>query len=141
MLKNGIEAHTLFGTQEAEHLIARSIESGAYMEQYLTYLITKALDYNRFIHEEHSVIDFILEYIHQHYAEDITRTDLSDLVYLNPDYMARLFKKQTGKSIVNYITDYRIQKAKELLNSPDIPIGTVASKVGYGNYSFFSKLF
>ena len=141
LLKNGIEAHTLFGTQEAEHLIARSIESGAYMEQYLTYLITKALDYNRFIHEEHSVIDFILEYIHQHYAEDITRTDLSDLVYLNPDYMARLFKKQTGKSIVNYITDYRMQKAKELLNSPDIPIGTVASKVGYGNYSYFSKLF
>lgn len=55
--------------------------------------------------------------------------------------MARLFKKQTGKSIVNYITEYRIEKAKELLDSPDIPIGIVASKVGYGNYSYFSKLF
>ena len=141
LLKNGIEAHTLFGTKEAERFISCSVESRVYMEQYFTYLITRAIDYNSFIHEEHSVIDLILNYIHQHYAEDITRTDLSDLVYLNPDYMARLFKKQTGKSIVNYITDYRIQKAKELLNSPDIPIGTVASKVGYGNYSYFSKLF
>lgn len=93
------------------------------------------------LRKEHSVIDLILNYIHQHYAEDITRTTLSDLVYLNPDYMARLFKKQTQKSIVNYITEYRIEKAKELLNSPDIPVATVASKVGYGNYSYFSKLF
>lgn len=139
--KNGIEAHILFGTNETNLLITRSIESSTYMEQYLTYLITKALDYSSFIKEEDSVIDLILDYIHQHYTEDITRTTLSNLVYLNPDYMARLFKKQTGKSIVNYITEYRIEKAKELLDSPDIPIGIVASKVGYGNYSYFSKLF
>ena len=139
--KNGIEAHTLFGTNEINSLITRSVESSTYMEQYLTYLIAKALDYSSFIKEEHSVIDLVLDYIHQHYAEDITRTDLSNLVYLNPDYMARLFKKQTGKSIVNYITEYRIEKAKELLDSPDIPIGIVAAKVGYGNYSYFSKLF
>lgn len=138
---NGIEAHTLFGTEETTSLISHACESSAYMEQYLSYLLTRALDYSNFINEEHSVIDLILNYIHQHYAEDITRTTLSDLVYLNADYMARLFKKQTQKSIVNYITEYRIEKAKELLNSPDIPVATVASKVGYGNYSYFSKLF
>ena len=138
---NGIEAHILFGTEETSLLIAHACESPLYMEQYLSYLLTRAIDYSSFIKEEHSVIDLILNYIHQHYAEDITRTTLSDLVYLNPDYMARLFKKQTQKSIVNYITEYRIEKAKELLNSPDIPVATVASKVGYGNYSYFSKLF
>ena len=43
--------------------------------------------------------------------------------------------------IINYITTYRLEKAKELLLNPDIPVGTVALKVGYGNYSYFSKLF
>ena len=66
---------------------------------------------------------------------------LADMVYLNPDYLARLFKKQTQTSIINYITTYRLEKAKELLHNPDIPVGTVALKVGYGNYSYFSKLF
>ena len=56
-------------------------------------------------------------------------------------YLARLFKKQTQTSIINYITTYRLEKAKELLLNPDIPVGTVALKVGYGNYSYFSKLF
>ena len=139
--KNGIEAHTLFGTSDTTLLVTRSVESSTYMEQYLAYLITKASDYSDFVKEERSVVDLLLDYIHQHYTEDITRTTLSTLVYLNPDYMARLFKKQTGKSIISYITEYRIEKAKELLDSPDIPIGTVAAKVGYGNYSYFSKLF
>ena len=74
-------------------------------------------------------------------SEDISRTMLADMVYLNPDYLARLFKKQTQTSIINYITTYRLEKAKELLLNPDIPVGTVALKVGYGNYSYFSKLF
>ena len=116
--KNGIEAHTL-----------------------LRYLIQRAVEYNSFVNEKDSVVDIVLNYIHQHYSEDISRTMLADMVYLNPDYLARLFKKQTQTSIINYITTYRLEKAKELLLNPDIPVGTVALKVGYGNYSYFSKLF
>lgn len=138
---NGIEAHALFSTEETNELISKSTDSAVYMQDYFSNLIVKAVNYSSFIKEEDSVIDIILNYIHQHYSEDITRNMLADLVYLNPDYMARLFKNQTHTSIVNYITEYRIQKAKELLNNPDIPIGMVASKVGYGNYSYFSKLF
>ena len=52
-----------------------------------------------------------------------------------------LFKKQTGASIISYITTYRIEKAKEFLQNPSLSISAVASKVGYGNYSYFSKLF
>ena len=113
------------------------------MEQYLTYLIAKALDYSSFIKEEHSVIDLVLDDTFINIMQRISPGEIrpSNLVYLNPDYMARLFKKQTGRSIVNYITEYRIEKAKELLDNPDIPIGIVAAKVGYGNYSYFSKLF
>ena len=48
-----------------------------------------------------------------------------------------LKRKGYGKILL----DYPLEKAKELLLNPDIPVGTVALKVGYGNYSYFSKLF
>ncbi len=138
---NGIEAHILFGTKETDILASKSLESVPYMIDYLRYIITRAVDYSSFIHEESSVTDIILNYIHQHYSEDITRTMLAEMVYLNPDYMARLFKKRTQTSVVNYITAYRMEKAKEFLQNQQISVGTVAAKVGYGNYSYFSKLF
>ena len=49
----------------------------------------------------------------------------------------KLKRKGYGKILL----DYSLEKAKELLLNPDIPVGTVALKVGYGNYSYFSKLF
>ena len=139
--QNGIEAHTLFSSEERDELITKSLDAVPYMFNYLRYLIQRAVEYNSFINEKDSVVDIVLNYIHQHYSEDISRTMLADMVYLNPDYLARLFKKQTQTSIINYITTYRLEKAKELLLNPDIPVGTVALKVGYGNYSYFSKLF
>lgn len=139
--KNGIEAHTLFCDPETDALLCKSLESAGCMMDYLRHIINRGVDYTSFITQDDSVIDIIVNYIHQHYSDDITRTMLADLVYLNPDYMARLFKKQMHTSLINYITEYRIQKAKELLQNPDIPVGTVASRVGYGNYSYFSKLF
>lgn len=139
--KNGIEAHTLFSSEERDELITKSLDAVPYMFNYLRYLIQRAVEYNSFVNEKDSVVDIVLNYIHQHYSEDISRTMLADMVYLNPDYLARLFKKQTQTSIINYITTYRLEKAKELLLNPDIPVGTVALKVGYGNYSYFSKLF
>ena len=39
------------------------------------------------------------DYISEHYSEDVTRTVLSKVFYLNPDYLSRLFKKKTGVSI------------------------------------------
>ena len=59
------------------------------MMDYLSHIITRGVEYSKFIQEEDSVTDIILNYIHQHYSEDITRTMLADLVYLNPDYTAR----------------------------------------------------
>ncbi len=139
--REGIEAHTLFAEKETGLLSARALDAPSYMMDYLSHIITRGVEYSKFIQEEDSVTDIILNYIHQHYSEDITRTMLADLVYLNPDYMARLFKKQMHVSIVNYITDYRMKKAMEFLQDSDLPVNVAASKVGYGNYSYFSKLF
>jgi two-component system response regulator YesN len=94
-----------------------------------------------FTNSQKSVVNTICDYIDQNYQENITRTSLAKIVYLSPDYIARYFKKETGISLVNYIIKKRVDIAKELLNNTDLPVHIISDKVGYGNYSYFTKLF
>lgn len=87
------------------------------------------------------VIDTVKKYIHDHLREDIYISDIAGKVFLNEQYLMRLFKKNTGLSILEYITDARLWMAKQLLVKTDHPIKWVADSVGYGNYSYFTKIF
>ena len=53
----------------------------------------------------------------------------------------RIFKKITGTSVLEYITNERLRLARELLAGSDYPVHQVADAVGYGNYSYFIKVF
>ena len=83
----------------------------------------------------------VLPYIDDHLAEPFTVSDLADFVGLNPQYMMRTFKKVTGLSVLEYVTERKLKKAKELLLSTDISIEQISEKLGYFNYSYFFKLF
>ena len=54
---------------------------------------------------------------------------------------ATLFKKETGKNFLEYVTELRIQKAKNYLIQTDYDIAEIAASVGYGDLKYFSKLF
>ncbi len=82
-----------------------------------------------------------IRYIEAHLAEDIHRDDLAKHVYLNPAYLSRLFKKETGLSITDYILEARVAKAKPMLESTGLKIGEIAAAVGYDNFSHFTKMF
>ncbi|MBQ9412705.1 MAG: AraC family transcriptional regulator [Oscillospiraceae bacterium] len=86
-------------------------------------------------------VDTVVSYIHGHIQENITIGELAGQVYLNEQYLTRIFKKAKGVSILEYITDERIRLAKELLTGSDYPINRVADAVGYGNYSYFTRIF
>ena len=80
-------------------------------------------------------------YIRQHIQENISLSDLAGRVYLNEQYLMRIFKKATGMSILEFITDERMHLARELLTDTDYPINRVADTVGYNNYSYFTRIF
>ena len=80
-------------------------------------------------------------WIHHHLGENITIKKLADNVYLNPTYLCELFKDQTGETILNYVTNARLKKAKELLEKTDLKIYDVATNVGYQDTKYFSRLF
>lgn len=81
------------------------------------------------------------QYIEEHLEEDISRERLADYVFLNPAYLSRLFRKETGQSITDYTTERRIVRAKGELENSNIRISDIAVSVGYSNFSHFSKLF
>lgn len=139
--EKGILAHKLIQGKTNDTLLDLSHKSIESMILYISYLVNTALDYAAFSASEKSVATIICEYIDMHFTEDINRNSLAEIVYLDTDYTARLFKKETGTSIVNYIIQKRIDTAKDLLMNTALSVNQISDKVGYGNYSYFTKLF
>ena len=139
--KNEILANKLFQGKVSDFLLEQSSRSVEDFMIYISYLVDVSLDYMEFITSQKSVVKTICEFIDQNYQENITRTNLAKIVYLSPDYIARIFKKETGNSLVNYIIKKRVEIAKDLLINTDLPVHLISDKVGYGNYSYFTKIF
>lgn len=87
------------------------------------------------------LVEQVKEYIDQHLAEDLSRDLLAGVVYLNTNYLSRLFHQQTGQSLVDYITHQRIEKVKMLLRTTSISVTDAAGRVGYTNMPYFSRVF
>ena len=82
-----------------------------------------------------------ISYIANHYSEDLSAEVLASAVYLTPDYLSRLFKKATGKSISQYIRQYRMEKAKDALLHTRKKVIDIGIESGYPNYSYFCQSF
>ncbi len=87
---------------------------------------------------EQDVVEEVIRYIDENLDQDIHRRDLADLVYLNPDYLNRIFKKQTGKTLKEFVIEHKMNEAQKMLQMTRLPVSIVAAKVGYDNFSHFS---
>ncbi|WP_332696427.1 response regulator transcription factor [Halalkalibacter lacteus] len=81
------------------------------------------------------------DWIHENLGDNITVKKIADHVYMNPTYFCEYFKKMTGVTVLDYVTKKRLEKAKKLLELPDIKIYDISSLVGYHDPKYFSKLF
>lgn len=86
-------------------------------------------------------VEIIKTYISNHYSEEINLKDISEIVYLNPKYLGDLFKKETGVNYSEYIINYRMDIAKDLLKDVRNRVGEVSEMVGYQDTRHFSKIF
>lgn len=80
-------------------------------------------------------------YIRQHYQENITLNSLAERFFLHPNYLSRLFKEKTGENFVEYLTEVRMERVKELLRNSDRKIIEICAMTGYDNPRYFSKVF
>ena len=82
-----------------------------------------------------------IQYIHEHYAEDLTVDKVAEKLGFSGVYLSQIFKKETGKTFLEYLTDYRIAIAKNLLETGDYKVYEVAEIVGYKTSQYFSQVF
>lgn len=88
------------------------------------------------------LIQNIEEYLQKNYTQTITNSVLSNEFGFVPSYISRLFKSYKGVSPGDYLTNYRINKAKQLMKeNPDLMVKELASLVGINDQYYFSKLF
>ena len=111
------------------------------MKSYIVYTMTyfKTQVYDEY--EQQSQLEQIEKYIAEHIGTAIHRDEIADYVHLNVDYMGRLFKKNRGISLKEYIIEQKMRMAQNLLRTTVLPISFVASKVGYSNFSYFSRIY
>ena len=83
----------------------------------------------------------VKSYIQKHYMEKLTLEAICGSLYLSPQYVCSVFKQQEGITILDYITDYRIAVAKELLLNNRYQINDVMLMVGYNDAKYFVKVF
>lgn len=90
---------------------------------------------------KNSAVIQIQKYIREHISEDLNRESLASVTFLSVDYISHLFTQKTGQCLSEYIISERIEKAKQLLKTTNLPVSGVAIGVGYNNISYFSRLF
>lgn len=94
--------------------------------------------------EEHksSIIADLLKYLEWNYQYDITVNDLAMHKYfVNPSYLSRLFKAETGQAFSRYLINLRMKKAAQMLENSDLKVSDVAICVGYNDVSYFIQTF
>jgi len=87
------------------------------------------------------IICKLIEYIEEHYKEDITLQTAADYVHMNHIYISRLFKRETGETFLDYLTKFRLKRACVLLMKNEYKIYEIALEVGITDSGYFSQVF
>ena len=88
-----------------------------------------------------SVIEEAMRYIRENYNRDISLDEVSREVNISPYYFSKLFKDSTEQNFIEYLTNLRMDKAKELLLTTDSSMKEICSMVGYADPNYFSRTF
>lgn len=131
---------------ELEHRLMEFVRAkeAAQQKEQLTKIVDKAQETREKAEPtdgEQDRVESVKQYIEAHLQERMYIEDLARLVHLNDRHLMRVFKRETGLSLLEYITERRIMTAGKLLRTTDHSINFIADCVGCENGSYFTKLF
>ncbi len=87
------------------------------------------------------LVKLMIAFIQRNYAENIQLEDIAGRVSVSKSTCTRLFKRYTGRSPVGYLIDYRLEQAATLLRTTEQPVAAIAQACGFGQQSYFSRMF
>ncbi len=139
----GYNGGEIFGTNDDTLVTLNRVESLEEMEQLLIAFFNRI---NGHIKRKrttinHQLVEEIRLFIDENYARDITLSAIANRYKISPSYLSLLFTERTGKNFIDYLTERRIKKAKELLKHTDLKIYEISNAVGYNDSFYFSNCF
>lgn len=87
------------------------------------------------------LMEHIRDYVESHYMENITLQDAAAQVHYSDAYFCRFFKQNFDKNFIMYLSEIRVEKAKELLSDVTVNVKDVGQKVGFRDSSYFTRVF
>lgn len=127
--------------------LMKLLGGGQKQEEFTQWLTQVACRMNETINHRRSntarqVIEKAKQYIQEHYQEpDLSVEMICRQLQVSPAYFSTMFRKETGKTCVAYLTDVRLNRAVELLNQTSDKTYMIAQKVGYQEQNYFSYVF
>ena len=82
-----------------------------------------------------------LKFIDENLTHRITVDDIAAAVHLSRDHLAHSFKRELGRSVIDYVNERRMLLAKSLIQSGEMSLSDVSDTLGYESYSYFSRVF
>lgn len=137
----GIQSATLIDSEDVQSLLNRATIGVSDMLLLCSHVVQKTCGFLTRPQADIPVSEQICRYIQSHLEEDISREDIACHVGLNPEYVSRLFKQETGVNLVNYLQTVRLRTACEWLKQSSLSISEIAARLGYDNFAYFSKIF
>ena len=125
-------------------LLGEFISSAATLDDillYLQYLLECCLQESDQLDHFGRTVFEAESYVLKHLDSPLSIRQIADYVYVSPTYLCFLYKKQTGKTLNQFILDSRMKKAKRLLLDTNMKIGDIAASLGYANQNYFTKTF
>ncbi|MHA6530058.1 response regulator transcription factor [Paenibacillus sp. BAC0078] len=139
--RHHIQAHRLFADEVTQQL-AQSAESSVFDFMKWARVVTdKTVDSIKEVLQSEGVVERAKRFIHDNYRQELSREDVAASVYLTADYLAKVFKNETGQTVKEYLNDCRINAAKQLLIESTANIGQIAMETGFDTISYFSTVF
>ena len=138
----GLQSHDVFTSSVLSEETTKIFKSFFCFQDWVLRVTLIAADHIQSLTQKSSVVETVKELINENIGmPQLSREWLANAVYLNPDYISRLFKKETGLVISEYLQQQRIEYAKQLLSQTNKSVTDIALAVGYSNISYFSTTF
>ncbi|EPR13137.1 response regulator [Ruminiclostridium papyrosolvens] len=139
----GYDIFEIMGEDFNLHFDVKEINNLVQLEEWLLSFFLKV---NEYINQKRSnrnekLLSKVKDYVDRNYSENITLTSISKDFGISSGYLSVLFNDHIGQNFIDYLTNLRIQSAKNLLKSTDLKIYEIADRVGYRDAYYFSTAF
>lgn len=111
------------------------------MHDYLLAQLQKHIDSISNLDNKSRIVLEVEQYITQNYDKELSIREIAQRVFVTPNYLCYLYKKNTKRTLNQFILDTKMKKARKFVCETNMKFGEIADALGYANQNYFTRLF